>query len=502
VLVGPESVQTPHSLRREGLLRRFAPFGAVSLLAVGLVPLIPGALHRGWFVVAFVLTAAVTAAGLIVPWERMPRSVSMVVPLMAVTAAAATRAALGSHGWAYDTIVLLPIMWVALYESRLQLVAVLVETAVSFVFPIVLERGRGQTASEAVSALLLLAVAVTVGVIAQELVANVRRTTNRLSASEQRFREAFERAPLGMAVLELDGTMVECNASLTAIVGIDESDLLGSNFADVARPDDETRDAEQFGRLLAGEISSFDTRRWILTADGETGWIENHITVLKGETGSPQRLFVQVQDVTQRRALQGKLQFEADHDPMTGLLNRRGFGRELDRHVEYVRRYGPAGRLLLIDLDGLKGVNDNEGHHVGDQLILRAAHALSERFRLTDVVGRLGGDEFAVLLPRSSADQAVAAAESFLAASRGVEASAEPAVRASVGIADFGLEFLTAELVLHNADQAMYLAKGRGGDCCATFTPETPSVEEISPRFGWLDHVAARTEYDVDLPTL
>jgi diguanylate cyclase (GGDEF)-like protein len=186
---------------------------------------------------------------------------------------------------------------------------------------------------------------------------------------------------------------------------------------------------------------------------------------------------------------------------MTGLLNRRGFGRELDRHVEYVRRYGPAGRLLLIDLDGLKGVNDTEGHHVGDQLILRAAHALSERFRLTDVVGRLGGDEFAVLLPRASADQAVAAAESFLAASRDVEALAEPTLRASVGIADFGLEFLTAELVLHNADQAMYLAKGRGGDCCATFTPETPSVEEIATRFGWLDHVTGRTEHDVDLPT-
>ena len=191
MFAGTESVQIPHSLRRDGLLRRFAPFGAVSLLAVGLVPLIPGAMHRQWFAVAFILTAAVSAAGLIVPWERIPRHVSMVVPLMAVTAAAATRAALGSHGWAYDTIVLLPIMWVALYESRLELVAVLAETVLSFAIPIVLQWGKGETASEAVSALLLVAVAVTVGVIAQELVANVRRTTNRLLVSEQRFRETF-----------------------------------------------------------------------------------------------------------------------------------------------------------------------------------------------------------------------------------------------------------------------------------------------------------------------
>jgi diguanylate cyclase (GGDEF)-like protein/PAS domain S-box-containing protein len=498
VFVGLEPDEIPHSLRRDGLLRRFAPFGAVSLLAVGLVPVIPGALHKGWFVVAFVLTAVVSAAGLMVPWERIPRHISMVVPLMAVVAAAATRAALGSHGWAYDTIVLLPIMWVALYESRLQLVAVLVETAVSFVFPTVLQRGKGETTSEAISALLLFAVAVTVGFIAQELVANVRRTTNRLSASEQRFREAFERAPLGMAVLELDGTMVECNASLTTIVGLNETDLIGANFADVARPDDEARDAQQFGRLLSGEISSFDTRRWILTADGETAWIENHITLLKGESASPQRLLVQVQDVTQRRALQGKLQFEADHDPMTGLLNRRGFGRELDRHIEQVRRYGPAGRVLLIDLDGLKGINDTEGHHVGDQAILHTAHVLRERFRHTDVVGRLGGDEFAVLLPRASADQAVAAAESFLSESRGAESSIAPVLRSSIGIADFGLEYVTAEQVLHNADRAMYLAKGIGGDCCATFTPETPPLEDV---VGWIDHLADRTEQDVDIPT-
>jgi diguanylate cyclase (GGDEF)-like protein/PAS domain S-box-containing protein len=501
VFGGTESVQIPHSLRREGLLRRFAPFGAVSLLAVGLVPFIPGATHGRWFVVAFVLTAVVTAAGLLVPWARMPLHLSMVVPLIAVTAAAAARAALGSHGWAYNTIVLLPIMWVALYEGRLQLVAVLVETAASFAFPWVLRRGKGETASEVVSALLLLAVAATVGVIAQELVANVRRTTNLLSASEQRFREAFERAPLGMAVLELDGTMVECNASLTALVGLDEADLIGANFADVAKPDDEARDAQQFVKLLSGEISSFDGRRWVLTDDGETRWIESHITLLKGESGNPQRLLVQVQDVTQRRALQGKLQFEADHDSMTGLLNRRGFGRELDRHIEHVRRYGPAGRVLLIDLDGLKGLNDSEGHRVGDQAILRAADALRERFRHTDVVGRLGGDEFAVLLPRASADQAVAAAESFLSASRGKDASAEPALRSSIGIADFGLERVSAEQVLHNADRAMYLAKGMGGDCCAAFTPEMPPIKKAVTRAGWLDDVTGRTEQDVELPT-
>lgn len=309
-------------------------------------------------------------------------------------------------------------------------------------------------------------------------------------------------APFGaVSLLAVGRTVVECNPSLNAIVGLDETDLVGASFAQVARPDDEARDAQEFGRLLSGEISSFDTRRWILTADGETGWIENHITLLQGESGSPQRLLVQVQDVTQRRELQGRLQFEADHDPMTGLLNRRGFGRELDRHVDHVRRYGPVGCVLLIDLDGLKGVNDTEGHYVGDQAILRAADVLRERFRHTDAVGRLGGDEFAVLLPRASADQAVAAAESFLSASRGADSSTEPALRASIGIADFGLEYVTAEQVLHNADRAMYVAKGSGGDRCATFTPEALPIKKAAARVAWLDQVKSRSEQDVDVAT-
>jgi diguanylate cyclase (GGDEF)-like protein/PAS domain S-box-containing protein len=497
VFAGQQPEPIPHSLRRDGLLRRFAPFGAVSLLAVGLLPAIPGATHRSWFVVAAVLTAAVSAAGLMVPWERISLRVSMVVPLMAVAAAAAARAALGSHGWAYDTIVLLPIMWVALYESRFQLVAVLIETAVSFVLPLLIRGGTGEISSEVVGAALLLAIAVTVGVIAQELVANVRRTTNRLSASELRFRKAFEQAPLGIAVLELDGTMLECNAALVAIVGLDEEHLIGVNFGEVARPDDQARDSEQFRQLLAGEIPSFDSRRHILIGDGKTAWVENHTSLLHGEPGGPQRLLVQVQDVTQRRAMQGQLEFEADHDPMTGLLNRRGFGRELDRHIEHVRRYGPVGRILLIDLDGLKRLNDTEGHHAGDQAILRTAQTLRERFRHTDVVGRLGGDEFAVLLPQASQDQAVAASELFQSASRRDISSLGPALPSSIGIADFALPGVTASQVLHNADRAMYVAKGGGGDSAVTFMPATPLMEQGATRVGWLDRVEGRSSHEI-----
>ena len=89
----------------------------------------------------------------------------------------------------------------------------------------------------------------------------------------------------------------------------------------------------------------------------------------------------------------------ADHDPLTGLLNRRSLERELASHVARVKRIGATGAVLMIDLDNFKYYNDTQGHSAGDDLIVRIGQALQTRLRETDVLVRLGGDEFAVLLP-------------------------------------------------------------------------------------------------------
>src|SRR5579871_4392628 len=113
--------------------------------------------------------------------------------------------------------------------------------------------------------------------------------------------------------------------------------------------------------------------------------------------------------------MERELRHMADHDPLTGLLNRRGLEAELERHVTHVRRYGDRGALLALDLDHFKTVNDTLGHDAGDQLIVSVAEILTERLRATDTVARLGGDEFAILLPEATLSTAEGVAAQLVA---------------------------------------------------------------------------------------
>jgi len=158
------------------------------------------------------------------------------------------------------------------------------------------------------------------------------------------------------------------------------------------------------------------------------------------------------------------LRFLADHDPLTGLLNRRRFRSELDQYVSFSARYGGRGAVMVIDIDGLKGVNDRLGHQAGDRLIRRVADILRERVRATDLVARLSGDEFAVLMPQTDTAGALQLGEDLRSqVAEGFSESAEIAPASiSVGITMFDGQGAGSEAVLLAADQAMYQAKEEG----------------------------------------
>lgn len=181
-----------------------------------------------------------------------------------------------------------------------------------------------------------------------------------------------------------------------------------------------------------------------------------------------------VEDALARAArTEAELRFLADHDPLTGLLNRRSFRRELDSYVSFSARYGGQGAVMVIDIDGLKAVNDSHGHHTGDSLIRRVANVLRERVRGTDLVARLSGDEFALLVPQTDADGAIALGDDLrIQVAAGCAEEAELAqVTISVGIMLFDGKAKTgAEAVLVAADQAMYRAKAEGRNRIAVFS--------------------------------
>jgi diguanylate cyclase (GGDEF)-like protein len=162
---------------------------------------------------------------------------------------------------------------------------------------------------------------------------------------------------------------------------------------------------------------------------------------------------------------EAELRFLADHDPLTGLLNRRRFRAELDQYVSFTARYGGRGAVMVIDIDGLKEVNDRFGHQAGDTLIRRVSEILRERVRGTDLVARLSGDEFAVLMPQTDTTGALQLGEDLRSqVAEGLPLNSEVGdASISVGVTMFGGQGgIGAESVLVAADQAMYQAKAEG----------------------------------------
>ena len=169
------------------------------------------------------------------------------------------------------------------------------------------------------------------------------------------------------------------------------------------------------------------------------------------------------------RAAEGKiaeLEARADVDPLLDILNRRGFERELARSLAYVRRYGTDATLMVIDLDGFKGVNDRHGHAAGDALLKAVAAALRGKVRASDVVARLGGDEFGVLLWNVDAGRAaskVVELENVIEQVRADHGGVALTVGASAGAVTLSPES-SAEAIIDAADKAMYARKhGRRG---------------------------------------
>jgi diguanylate cyclase (GGDEF)-like protein len=181
----------------------------------------------------------------------------------------------------------------------------------------------------------------------------------------------------------------------------------------------------------------------------------------------PMRLAAEVArleaELAAMRTRLAELESRAERDPLTAVLNRRGFERELARAHSYLGRYGGTAALVYLDLDGFKPVNDRHGHAAGDAVLKAVAAALVTAVRGSDAVARLGGDEFAVLLWNLTAPDAQKKAlslEQAIAAATVAWDGAGLSVGASAGIAELGAE-QDAAAVLARADAEMYARKRR-----------------------------------------
>ena len=338
-----------------------------------------------------------------------------------------------------------------------------------------------------------------------------RRAEQSLRTAEERFRRAFHDAPVGLAISaaspEALGRYLDVNKAMCELLGYDRERLLEMRVQSLSHPGDTDRDVGAMRELLSGQLDRYQGERRYIHASGDTIEASVGVSLIRDGDGRPLHFITQIEDVSARKRYESQLQHMANHDPLTGLYNRKRMDEALAAHAARVRRYAPTGALLMIDLDHFKQVNDRLGHNAGDEVLISVARILQGRVRETDLAVRLGGDEFAVLMTEGDIDDAqiLAADLSDLIRRRsaGSSGAATGGLTASIGIAVFDdREDLRPDDVLVEADTAMYTAKQDGRNRIAAYVTDDGVRHRLAARLtlhNQIDTALAEDRFELHL---
>jgi diguanylate cyclase (GGDEF)-like protein/PAS domain S-box-containing protein len=335
--------------------------------------------------------------------------------------------------------------------------------------------------------------------------AEAEASSRELRAAQQRFSSAFANAPIGMAVVSgTDDAMSrieDANPALCELTGFVHEDLRGRDLIEtLVHPADRLAVRAELERLIRGETGALSAEHRYVRNGGTDVWVQTSVARLSGHTGGHE-LVLQVQDITERKRYEGQLRYLADHDPLTGLYNRRRFVEELDRAAAEAHRTGVATAVLVLDIDHFKYINDTYGHTIGDEVLTGIARTLVGRTRDTDVLGRLGGDVFGIVLTHSHARDVQAVAVDLLAELRDRDALMSNgqviSVTASVGyrVIERG-DGLSADELIVEADIAMYDAKEKGRNRVAIAGRDSIEPTRLRRRLAMSERIRRALERD------
>lgn len=317
-----------------------------------------------------------------------------------------------------------------------------------------------------------------------------RKTEASLLVSEERWKFALEGAGDGVWDWNLQTNQVFRSRRWRELYGFDEHDI-GTSLQEgrnLMHPEDFPRAMDDIQAYLSGQTSIYVSEYRMLCKDGSWKWILSRgMLVSHTADGKPLRMIGTHTDISERKRSEAQAFLLAHYDLITNLPNRVLFIDRLEQEIKKSHRTGLPMALMFLDLDRFKEVNDTLGHDIGDLLLKEAAQRLQSSVRETDTVARLGGDEFTIILGElDDLDSAERVAQHIL------RKLAEPFqlagevvyISASIGLTFFPEDASNVDILLKNADQAMYAAKDQGRNCYHYFTPSMQEAAQSRMRMA------------------
>ena len=295
------------------------------------------------------------------------------------------------------------------------------------------------------------------------------RDTNRFA------REIIDNAGEGIVVYDSELRYLIWNRFMEDLTGLAAKDVAGKSALELFPHIREQQVDEMIRRAAAGETVAAPDTQFAIPQTGRTGWVSAVYRPHLDANGKIVGVIGLIRDITERKSAEQQIEYQAYHDALTGLANRRLFQEHLSLALALAQRRHSFVAVLFLDLDHFKVINDSLGHSVGDALLKQVAKRLRHAVREGDTVARVGGDEFTIVLQEiGRPDEAAAVAKKVIrTVADPIEVNGHKLyVTTSIGVTVYPRDGEDAETLLKNADAAMYRAKGEGRNCYQMATSE------------------------------
>ena len=399
-------------------------------------------------------------------------------------------------------------IWVALYAAyfftRAQAAAQIAFVGITYAVVLSIAQGGNELARWLITMGTMVVGALLFGRIKELLdrqLAEKQRSQRELEAMLSLQQATLESTADGILVVDREGKIVSSNRRFKEMWRLPDEVLEGGDDEQaIAFVLDQLIEPESFVRKIEQLYNRPDAESFDMLHFKDRRVFERYSRPQRGAEGEIHGRVWSFRDVTERERIEARLRHLADHDPLTGLLNRRRFEEELADRVVHAARYDTGGAVLIADLDNFKYVNDSLGHRTGDAVIRSVADLLRKQTRRTDVVARLGGDEFAVLLPHADEEQARHVSEKLLETLRQHRAMFKGKrlrLTTSIGIAVItDAPVQSAEELMVEADVAVYEAKEGGRDRLSIYAATEGRPSEADASLAWSDRIRRALDGD------